>query len=100
MTHDAAPGVRAFGCQSMTGRLRRVLVRPPARHGGASWQACGWRAEPDPVVLATEHEAFCTILADAGAELIVAEAPLPGNPDAIYVYDPCLLYTSDAADEL
>ncbi len=96
MTHDAAPGVRAFGCQSMTGRLRRVLVRPPARHGGASWRAFGWRAEPDPVVLATEHEAFCTILADAGAELIVAEAPLPANPDAIYVYDPALVCDAGA----
>jgi N-dimethylarginine dimethylaminohydrolase len=78
----------------MTARLRRVLVRPPAPHGSASWRAFGWRAEPDPAILATEHEAFCTILSDAGADVVVADAPLPANPDAIYVYDPALI--SDA----
>jgi N-dimethylarginine dimethylaminohydrolase len=80
----------------MTGRLRRVLVRPPAPGAGAAWPAYGWRAKPDPAGLAAEHEAFCAILADAGAEVVVAQAPLAGNPDGIYVYDPALVCASGA----
>lgn len=83
---DAA--IRTFGCQGMTSRLRRVLVRRP----GATdrWRDYGWRAEPDPARLAAEHEAFSAALADAGAEVVVADAD-DGNPDAVYVYDPALV---------
>jgi len=96
VTHDVAPDTRTFGCQSMAGRLRRVLVRPPAPDGTAEWRSFGWRAEPDAAVLGAEHEAFCTILADAGAEVIRAQTPLPANPDAIYVYDPALVCDAGA----
>jgi N-dimethylarginine dimethylaminohydrolase len=77
----------------MTAPLRRVLVRRP----GATerWREYGWRAEPDPAGLAAEHEAFCAALAEAGAEVIVAE-PHDANPDAVYVYDPALV-ASDGA---
>jgi N-dimethylarginine dimethylaminohydrolase len=75
----------------MTGRLRRVLVRPPAPGAHTAWRAYGWRAQPDPAGLAAEHDAFCTILADAGADVVVAQTPLPANPDGIYVYDPALV---------
>ena len=37
-----------------------------------------------------EHEALCLLLEEAGAEVVVAEGER-GNPDAIYVYDPCLV---------
>jgi dimethylargininase len=86
---------REFGCQSMTGRLLRVLVRPPAPEAWVGWRVYGWRAEPDPVRLAEEHEAFRALLADAGVEVFVAH-PVDGNPDAIYVYDPALV-TNDGA---
>lgn len=69
----------------MTGSLRRVLVRRPG--GLERWREYGWRAAPDPVRIVEEHEAFCGLLAQAGAEVVVA-APLPGNPDAVYVHDP------------
>ena len=81
----------AYGSQGMSGRLRRVLVRPPQAGDEAAWRAYGWRGEPDPVGLATEHEAFCRLLEDAGAEVVVGHSPLPGNPDAIYTYDPALV---------
>jgi N-dimethylarginine dimethylaminohydrolase len=80
-----------YGSQGMTGRLRRVLVRPPQPGDEAAWRAYGWRAEPDPVKLAGEHEAFCRLLEDAGADVVLGRSPLPGNPDAIYVYDPALV---------
>ena len=38
-----------------------------------------------------EHEAFRSVLADAGAEVIVAATPHALDPDAIYVYDPALV---------
>jgi N-dimethylarginine dimethylaminohydrolase len=38
-----------------------------------------------------EHEAFRTLLADAGADVVVAATPHAVDPDAIYVYDPALV---------
>jgi N-dimethylarginine dimethylaminohydrolase len=86
----------AYGCQSMTDPLRRVLVRPPQPAACAAWRAYGWRAEPDPVAGGREHEAFCEILASAGAEVVVGETPVDGNPDAIYAYDPSLVAAAGA----
>ena len=79
-----------YGCQSLTGVLKRVLVRPPLPDDAAAWRAYGWRAEPDPVAAAAEHEAFCLLLEEAGAEVVVARHDA-GNPDAIYTYDPVLV---------
>ena len=82
---------KLFGCQSMTGALRRVLVRAPRAEDLHGWHACGWRAEPDAVSIAREHEAFCSLLEEAGAEVVLAESSADGNPDAIYTYDPALV---------
>jgi N-dimethylarginine dimethylaminohydrolase len=79
-----------YGAKSMTSPLRRVLVRPPQPEDAARWQEYGWRSEPDAAAAAAEHEALRAILADAGAEVIVAEGDR-GNPDAIYAYDPVLV---------
>ncbi|MCP9487874.1 MAG: arginine deiminase family protein [Gaiellaceae bacterium MAG52_C11] len=79
-----------YGSQSMTGALKRVLVRPPLPEDAAAWREYGWRSEPDPVAAASEHEAFCLLLEEAGAEVIVARHDA-GNPDAIYAYDPVLV---------
>jgi dimethylargininase len=80
-----------FGCQSMTGTLRRVLVRPPAPGSWAAWKAYGWRSEPDPGGLQEEHVAFSELLGDSGAEVVVAATPQGADPDSIYVYDPALV---------
>jgi dimethylargininase len=74
----------------MWGELRRVLVRRPLPEDVSAWEAYGWRAAPDPGAAQAEHEAFCTLLEDAGAEIVVSEHD-PGNPDAIYTYDPTLV---------
>jgi dimethylargininase len=79
-----------FGAQSMTGRLERVLVRPPLAEDAEHWREYGWRAAPDHAAAATEHEAFCAMLESAGADVVVSRHD-PGNPDAIYVYDPVLV---------
>jgi dimethylargininase len=75
---------------NMTGQLRRVLVRPP----GEDFSRCReyrWRADPDPARIAEEHEGLRVALAEAGAEVVVADPAADGNPDAIYVYDPALV---------
>ena len=82
---------RTYGSQSMWAPLRRVLVRPPDAEACAAWRAFGWRDEPDPVQLAAEHEAFRALLAEAGAEVIVGETPVPLSPDSIYTYDPAIV---------
>jgi dimethylargininase len=82
---------KLYGCQSMTGELRRVLVREPRVEDLQGWQTCGWRGEPDARRIAAEHEAFCELLQQAGAEVVLAESPAPGNPDALYTYDPALV---------
>jgi N-dimethylarginine dimethylaminohydrolase len=79
-----------FGSASMTGALERVLVRPPLAEDVDSWRAYGWRAAPDHAAAVAEHELFRGLLADAGAEVVVSHHD-PGNPDAIYVYDPVLV---------
>jgi dimethylargininase len=79
-----------FGCRSMTGPLRRVLVRQPSAAACALWKEYGWRAEPDPAALLGEHEQFCALLEAAGAEVVLAE-PLERDPDAIYAFDPGLV---------
>jgi dimethylargininase len=82
---------RLYGCQSMTGELRRVLVHAPRAEDLSGWRAFGWRSEPDAGAIAREHEAFCELLEGAGAEVVLAESPVDGNPDAIYTYDPALV---------
>jgi dimethylargininase len=74
----------------MTGRLDRVLVRAPLAEDAENWRAYGWRAAPDHAAAAAEHELFCGLLEAAGAEVVVSRHD-PGNPDAIYVYDPVLV---------
>ncbi len=74
----------------MTGTLRRVLVRPPLPEDAARWREHGWRAASDHPAAAAEHEGFCALLEEAGAEVVVSRHE-PGNPDAIYVYDPVLV---------
>jgi dimethylargininase len=86
--------MQAYGCQSMTAPLRRVLVRAPAEH--AAWADYGWRAAPDPAAIAREHDAFRALLADAGAEVIVGATPVDGDPDAVYTYDPALVADAGA----
>jgi dimethylargininase len=84
-----------YGCRSMTDALRRVLVRQPSVEACTLWEGYGWRAEPDPTTLLREHERFCSVLEEAGAEIVLAE-PLDDDPDAIYTFDPGLVTESGA----
>jgi len=82
--------VARYGSASMWGTLDRVLVRPPLAEDAEHWRAFGWRGMPDHAAAAAEHELLCGLLEEAGADVVVSRHD-PGNPDAIYVYDPVLV---------
>jgi dimethylargininase len=86
---------KLYGCQSMTGELRRVLVRRPRPEDLREWVTCSWRAEPNAAAIAREHEAFCEVLESTGTDVVLAESPAR-NPDAIYTYDPALVADAGA----
>ena len=76
--------------QNGYGPLRRIYVRAPREEDTANWEAYGWHERPDPVAAAAEHERLRLTLAATGAEVILGATPVPGDPDAIYAYDPAL----------
>jgi dimethylargininase len=78
------------------GLLRRVYVRSPDAQSLASWEAFGWHRTPDPRAIEREHLAFRERLAEAGAEVVTGATPVPGDPDAIYAYDPVLVIDDGA----
>jgi N-dimethylarginine dimethylaminohydrolase len=87
---------KLYGCQSMTGELRRVLVRAPRAEDLRGWETFGWRAEPDAAGMVAEHEAFCELLEAGGVEVVFSDSRVDGNPDAIYTYDPALVADAGA----
>jgi dimethylargininase len=92
MTRDGNPPTpRAFGSQSMTAPLRRVLVVAPRPEEAERWREAGWRAAPDPGRLAAEQEAFRGQLEAVGAEVVVVETSPQTGLDAVYPYDPVLV---------
>jgi dimethylargininase len=82
--------------QDPTAPLRRVYVRAPVANDLSGWRAYGWRSEPDPALALEQHAAFRAELEAAGAEVVVGAAPVPGDPDAIYAYDPSLITDAGA----
>jgi N-dimethylarginine dimethylaminohydrolase len=77
--------------QDQTSALTKVYVRPPRGEDLSSWSHFGWRAAPDADKADDEHAAFRSELEDAGAEVLCGRAQVPGDPDAIYAYDPVLM---------
>jgi N-dimethylarginine dimethylaminohydrolase len=90
-THEAVRN------QSMTARLRRVLVRPPDPASLAHWEACGWRERPEPSEAEREHAAFRALLADLGADVVVGRPEGRSTADAVYVCDASLKFGRSGA---
>jgi N-dimethylarginine dimethylaminohydrolase len=82
---------RTFGGQTQVASLRRVLVRAPGSVDLGRWREFGWVSEPEPRLAAEQHEVFCGILADAGAEVLTASSEVAADPDAVYVCDPAIM---------
>jgi dimethylargininase len=71
--------------------IQRIYVRPPHPEAFEQWKAYGWHTEPDPQAAASEHAGFVEALIAAVPEVVVGTAPVPGDPDAVYAYDPTLV---------
>ena len=82
--------------QDQTGALRRVFVRELDPGAAAEWRSYGWHAEPDMGRAADEHAAFRAELERAGADVVSGSTDVPGDPDAIYAYDPILMTDAGA----
>jgi N-dimethylarginine dimethylaminohydrolase len=73
------------------GKLQRVYVRAPDADDLRAWRDHGWHRPPDAAAADREHRAFRELLIDVGAEVIVGRTRVPGDPDAIFAYDPTLV---------
>ena len=76
--------------QTAVGSLRLVYVRHPEADPLSAWRDYGWRRAPDPTRAAEEHAEFRAALEADGADVVMGATPVPGDPDAIYTYDPIL----------
>lgn len=83
-----------YGGQTLVEPLRRVFVRSPAAADLSRWREFGWLGEPDIPLAVDQHDRLCELLRSAGADVVPAEIPVDGDPDAIYVCDPVIV--SDA----
>ena len=79
-----------YGCENMVAKLERVLVRHPDEAACRLWTDYGWRSAPDSAKLLEEHDALCSLLESAGAEVVLG-GPVPLGLDAIYTFDPAIV---------
>ena len=88
---------RAWGGQSMVAPLRRVLVRKPAPPAVEDeFTRFGYPRAVDHERTQSEHEAFRALLAESGAEVVIAGPDDAGLLDAIFAYDPSLMTDAGA----
>ena len=84
--------MKDYGSQSMVAPLRKVLVRRPDEAFGAADPAWWhYAARPNLEIARQEHDALVALLRQAGAEVCYHDEALPGQADALYVYDPAIV---------
>lgn len=91
-----------FGGHTMSGHLRRVLVKCPseafvnADQIAAQWKSLGYLGAPDLKQATVEHSHFVALLEQTGAEVI----SLPNDPrtglDSLYCHDSALITDAGA----
>jgi dimethylargininase len=97
MAESTATTGRAWGGQSMVAPLKRVLVRKPAAPAATDrFAEFGYPRAVDHDRTEQEHDAFRALLAQSGAEVIVAGPDETGMLDAIFAYDPSLMTDAGA----
>ena len=88
---------RQYGSQSMTGPLKRVLMRR-AESAMRGADAGRWHYGPgfDPVRAAAQHDALTTLVEASGAEIAWLTDADDGLADSVFTHDPSLM-TDDGA---
>src|SRR5215213_10819301 len=88
---------RTWGGQSMVAPLKRVLVRTPAPPAADDeFTRFGYPRAVDHDRTLIEHEAFRALLAESGADVVMAGPDDAGLLDAIFAYDPSLMTDAGA----
>ena len=81
----------------MVAPLKRVLVRKPAPPASEDdFAEFAYPRAVDHARTAAEHDAFCALLEQGGAEVALAGADDQGLLDAIFAYDPSLMTDAGA----
>ena len=86
---------QSYGVRSSVAELARVAVRRPLMGGAdvvGQYEAAHWQT-PDLDALAHQHSAFVDLLRALGS-VVVELDPVPGLPDAVFVYDPAFVIPS------
>ena len=92
----------SFGGHTMTGRLRRVLVKRPAEafasvdQIAAQWRDLGYLGPPDLEQAGAEHARFVALLEQAGAEVVYLPADPRTGLDSLYCHDAALITDAGA----
>ena len=81
-----------YGAQSMTGRLRRVVMRRPgeamAAADPAEWH---YTSAIDLEEARRAHDTFADALRAWDVEVLYHDEPLPDHSDSVFVFDPALV---------
>lgn len=91
------PGTARFGCRTMYGTLRRVLVKRPrdafrdAALIDGQWNDLAFTGPPDLAKAESEFDRFLGILEEAGVEPLFLPADDGTGLDSIYTHDPVLV---------
>lgn len=89
--------MKPYGCQSMIGPLRKVLVkRPDGAFSVADPVKWGYAGPPDLPTAQSQHDAFVDVLKGEGVEVLWHDEPQPDRADAIFVHDPAIVTDSGA----
>ena len=94
--------MKMYGCQSMAGELRGVLLKSPRQAFGdqgridAQWQALNYFGRPDFEKAAAEYEGFVGLLRQFGPEICYLPAHPETGLDSIYVHDPVVVSNKGA----
>src|SRR4051812_9738475 len=88
---SSTAATRRYGAQSMTGRLRRVLVNPPGPAYGAGYETEGvhYLAPIELDRAMEEHARLVQVLHGAGVEVEVLGSE--AGADSVYTFDPTLV---------
>jgi N-dimethylarginine dimethylaminohydrolase len=94
--------MKAYGCQSMVGKLERVLVKHPRRAFrddrkiDLEWEALGFEAPPDLERAEKEFEVLTDILCRNGAEILFLPDDDRTTLDSLYTHDPAIITDAGA----
>lgn len=81
-----------FGCHSMVGKMRRVLVkRPDEAFAVEDWRKWHYTGPLDLEKAQREHNTFSKILRNEGIEVLYHSEPQPDHADSIFTYDPAII---------